>query len=114
MKVPPKTGRHLEAEHVPPRTSPEGKPPQASAWSPPLVGDFHALDKFGEIVFADEKGQVPATPAAAPGKAAVNPHAAMREAITSGMSGAVPGETPAVDMKKKAAAIRKRKVANER
>ncbi|HVZ72623.1 MAG TPA: carbohydrate-binding family 9-like protein [Polyangia bacterium] len=35
---------------------PQGKPQQASGWSPPLVGDFHALDKFGEIVFADEKG----------------------------------------------------------
>src|SRR5262249_8806804 len=39
--------------------APEGKAQQAAAWSPPLVGDFHALDKFGEIVFADDKGQVP-------------------------------------------------------
>lgn len=38
--------------------SPDGKPQQASAWSPPMVGDFHALDKFGELVFADDKGQV--------------------------------------------------------
>jgi hypothetical protein len=38
---------------------PQGKPQQASGWSPPLVGDFHALDKFGEVVFADEKGNVP-------------------------------------------------------
>ena len=39
---------------------PAGKPQQASGWSPPLVGDFHALDKFGELVFGDEKGQLPA------------------------------------------------------
>jgi hypothetical protein len=38
---------------------PQGKPQQASGWSPPMVGDFHALDKFGELVFGDEKGNVP-------------------------------------------------------
>ena len=38
---------------------PQGKPQQASGWSPPMVGDFHALDKFGELVFGDEKGSVP-------------------------------------------------------
>ena len=40
-------------------TCPRGKPQQASAWSPPMVGDFHALDKFGDLVFGDEKGNVP-------------------------------------------------------
>jgi hypothetical protein len=44
---------------------PQGKPQQASGWSPPMVGDFHALDKFGELVFGDEKGNVP-PPAPAP------------------------------------------------
>ncbi len=39
--------------------SPKGKPQIAVGWSPPLVGDFHKLDRFGEIVFGDEKGQVP-------------------------------------------------------
>lgn len=48
---------------------PLGKPQQAVAWSPPLVGDFHVLDKFGELIFADDKGSVavsppPAAPAA--------------------------------------------------
>jgi hypothetical protein len=38
---------------------PQGKPQQASGWSPPMVGDFHALDKFGDLVFGDEKGNVP-------------------------------------------------------
>jgi hypothetical protein len=40
--------------------APEGKSQQASGWSPPLVSDFHALDRFGEIAFGDEKGEVPA------------------------------------------------------
>jgi hypothetical protein len=49
---------------------PQGKPQQASGWSPPMVGDFHALDRFGELVFADAQGAVPppappATPAVA-------------------------------------------------
>ncbi|HEY2903211.1 MAG TPA: carbohydrate-binding family 9-like protein [Polyangia bacterium] len=41
---------------------PKGKAQQASGWSPPMVGDFHALDKFGELVFADEKGNLPGPP----------------------------------------------------
>ncbi len=56
---------------------PEGKGQLAAGWSPPMVGDFHALDKFGELVFGDEKGNPvppPAAPVAAPvaasGKAA--------------------------------------------
>ena len=43
---------------------PAGKPQQASGWSPPMVGDFHALDKFGDLVFGDEKGNVPVKAAA--------------------------------------------------
>jgi hypothetical protein len=43
---------------------PQGKPQQAAGWSPPLVGDFHALDKFGELVFGDEKGNVAVAPPA--------------------------------------------------
>lgn len=35
---------------------PQGKGQQASGWSPPLVGDFHALDRFGDLVFGDEAG----------------------------------------------------------
>jgi hypothetical protein len=48
---------------------PQAKPQQASGWSPPLVGDFHALDRFGELVFGDEKGNV--IPSAAPGPVAI-------------------------------------------
>jgi hypothetical protein len=46
---------------------PQGKAQQASGWSPPLVGDFHALDKFGELVFGDEKGTAPRPPVVAGG-----------------------------------------------
>jgi hypothetical protein len=38
---------------------PKGKPQQAAGWSPPMVGDFHALDRFGELVFADAGGKLP-------------------------------------------------------
>jgi hypothetical protein len=43
---------------------PSGKPQQAAGWSPPMVGDFHALDRFGEVVFADEKGTISKAPVA--------------------------------------------------
>ncbi len=38
---------------------PQGKPQQAAGWSPPMVGDFHALEKFGDLVFGDADGKVP-------------------------------------------------------
>jgi len=65
-----------QAVHIPPQPGdvwrvnmyrmdmPQGKPQQASGWSPPMVGDFHALDKFGELVFADDKGATAPAPAA--------------------------------------------------
>ena len=40
--------------------APKGGRQRASAWSPPLVGDFHALKRFGEVVFV---GAAPSTPA---------------------------------------------------
>jgi len=45
---------------------PKGKPQQAAGWSPPMVGDFHALSRFGELVFADADGKTSPPPAAAP------------------------------------------------
>lgn len=35
-----------------------GKEQKASGWSPPLVGDFHQLDKFGELRFIDQTKQL--------------------------------------------------------
>jgi hypothetical protein len=43
---------------------PKGRPQQAAGWSPPLVGDFHALARFGELVFGDADGNLPPAPAA--------------------------------------------------
>jgi hypothetical protein len=43
---------------------PRGRSQLAAAWSPPLVGDFHKLDRFGELVFGDETGKTPSTEAA--------------------------------------------------
>ncbi|MFO0572614.1 MAG: carbohydrate-binding family 9-like protein [Polyangia bacterium] len=69
-------GRLAQMKNVPPQPGtewranlfrmdlPSGKPQQASAWSPPLLPDFHALSKFGTFVFADENGTVPAAPTA--------------------------------------------------
>ena len=35
----------------------QGQAPQTcDGPAPPLVGDFHALDKFGQLVFGDENG----------------------------------------------------------
>ena len=41
---------------------PQGKSQIGSAWSPPGVSDFHALDKFGVLVFGDDKGVAPNQP----------------------------------------------------
>ena len=35
---------------------------KAWAWSPPLRSTFHALDRFGELVFADAQGRIKAAP----------------------------------------------------
>jgi Carbohydrate family 9 binding domain-like len=112
VKVPPKLGDSWRLNMFR-LDAPEGKPQLTSGWSPPLVTDFHALDKFGEVVFADEKGQVPIAPAAAPGRP-TDPHGAMRAAISSGLAGSVAGENPGTDLKKKAAVRKRRAVKDER
>ena len=70
-------GKEKEMKNVPPRVGsmwrvnffrmdlPAGKPQQGTAWSPPMVGDFHALDKLGELVFGDDKGATAPPPVAA-------------------------------------------------
>lgn len=66
-------GKLAEMKNVPPQVGtewrvnlfrmdqPKGRPQAGSGWSPPMVGDFHALDRFGTLVFADEQGRVPGT-----------------------------------------------------
>jgi hypothetical protein len=86
--------------------APEGKPQQASAWSPPLVGDFHALDKFGEIVFGDDKGNTAsAEEVKEPSDPALAKQAGMKEAL-SGLTEGTPGEG---DEAKPAARVRRKK-----
>ena len=74
-------GKEKEMKNVPPKLGtewrvnffrmdqPTGRPQAGTGWSPPMVGDFHALDKFGILVFGDDKGNAPApaTPAAPAG-----------------------------------------------
>jgi hypothetical protein len=58
VKVPPAVG-DVWRMNMYRLDSPKDKPQIAAGWSPPMVGDFHKLDRFGEIVFGDEKGEVP-------------------------------------------------------
>ncbi|HVZ86800.1 MAG TPA: carbohydrate-binding family 9-like protein [Polyangia bacterium] len=59
---------------------PKGKPQQAAGWSPPMVGDFHALSRFGELVFADADGKTaPPSPPPAPAKVAAAKPGSKRE-----------------------------------
>ena len=64
-------GKEKEMKNVPPKVGtewrvnffrmdqPNGRPQSGTGWSAPMVGDFHALDKFGELVFGDDKGHAP-------------------------------------------------------
>jgi hypothetical protein len=80
---------------------PQGKPQQASAWSPPMVGDFHALDKFGDLVFGDEKGAVPPRAAPAPHPAVAVGHGPAPIAPADRKTtAAVKGERPSGKSKK--------------
>ena len=56
--VPPKVGTEWRVNFFR-LDSPAARPQVGTGWSPPLVGDFHALDKFGVLVFADDKGAAP-------------------------------------------------------
>jgi hypothetical protein len=97
VKIPPAVGDKWRINMFR-MDQPAKKPQQASGWSPPMVGDFHALDKFGDLVFGDEKGNVavappPAAPAVAVGHGPVAP--ADKKATA-----AVKGEAPAGKSKK--------------
>jgi len=76
---------------------PKGKPQQAAGWSPPMVGDFHALGRFGELVFADADGKV-SPPVAAAAKPAT------RGAANAGSGNGRPPGPTAPDRKAPAAA----------
>lgn len=46
--------------------APKGRPQLAVGWSPPLVGDFHKIDRFGELIFGDATGATVAATATPP------------------------------------------------
>jgi len=68
---------------------PKGRPQQAAAWSPPLVGDFHALDRFGELVFGDADGKVP--PPSVPAPAAMLTKGALTKLAKAGHAPPISG-----------------------
>ena len=66
VKVPPALGTIWKVNMYR-LDKPKGKDQIAAGWSPPMTGDFHVLSRFGQIVFADENGNVPPpTPARQP------------------------------------------------
>ena len=58
VKVPPAVG-DMWRMNLYRLDAPKDKGQLAVAWSAPMVGDFHKLDRFGQLVFGDEKGEVP-------------------------------------------------------
>jgi len=85
--VPPMVGTEWRANFFR-LDHPNGKQQTGSSWSPPLVGDFHALDKFGTLVFADSDGKLTPT-AAAPTAPPVAP-------VSQPAAGAPPAAPPGV------------------
>jgi hypothetical protein len=61
LELPPKVGAIWRVNFFR-MESPKKRSQTASAWSPPLVGDFHKLDRFGELVFGDAEGKYPNAP----------------------------------------------------
>ena len=58
LLLPPKVGTKWRVNFFR-AESPKKRKQVYSAWSPPLVGDFHKLDRFGELVFGDASGKDP-------------------------------------------------------
>jgi hypothetical protein len=90
VKVPPALGATWRLNMFRMDKNKAAKDQVAAAWSPPMTGDFHVLSKFGQIVFADENGNVgPVQPVKQPtevaraaaealkGMPVADPHAAM-------------------------------------
>jgi hypothetical protein len=110
-QIPPKPG-DLWRINLYRMDTPKGQAQVGSGWSPPLVGDFHKLDMFGELVFGDEKGVSPqaALPAAAaggiPGQSVIAPQAAPGKSALPGATARAqagkPGEGGAVGAAKPA------------
>jgi len=59
VKVPPALGDKWRFNMFRMDSGKDPKVQTALGWSPPMMGDFHKLDRFGELVFVDEKGELP-------------------------------------------------------
>jgi len=59
VKVPPALGDKWRLNMFRMDSPKDAKAQTALGWSAPMVGDFHKLDRFGEIVFVDDKGELP-------------------------------------------------------
>jgi hypothetical protein len=115
-------GKLKELKNVPPKVGtewrvnffrldvPAGRPQVGTGWSPPLVGDFHALDKFGILIFGDDKAQAPQLAAAKPGdKPAAAPEPKKDEAAPGAPkkveNGPIPPGTPQPERRRAAARL---------
>src|SRR5260221_1400271 len=98
VKIPPSVGDKWRINMFR-MDMPQGKPQQAAGWSPPMVGDFHALDKFGDLVFGDEKGAIP-VPVPPPATVAVGRGPASAAPADKKSTAAVKGETAGGKSKK--------------
>lgn len=76
--VPPKVGTEWRVNMFR-LDMPAGHPQMGTGWSPPMVGDFHALDRFGVLVFGDEKGTAPTAAKPPEGKPGEEPKKAENE-----------------------------------
>ncbi len=92
---------------------PNGRQQSGTGWSPPMVGDFHSLDKFGTLVFANEKGVVPGAAVDAPSADKVpakvatkgeipSPDKAIGAALKAADKNAAPGAATSADATKAA------------
>ena len=61
LRLPPKAGDRWRINFFR-MDLPAKKPQLAAAWSAPMVGDFHRLDRFGTLIFGDASGLVPPAP----------------------------------------------------
>jgi hypothetical protein len=90
VKVPPTVGDTWKINMFR-LDAPKGKSQSAVAWSPPMVGDFHKLDRFGQLVFGDEKGEL-SKPVAADDKAAKDDKGEKAKADDKGAKAEKPGK----------------------
>src|SRR4051812_24616088 len=76
--VPPKVGTEWRVNFFP-LDKPARRPQIGARWSPPMGGDFHALDKSGVLIFGDDKARAPQLSAAKAPEAPAAPAPAKKD-----------------------------------